>query len=214
MVAMAATRIRSVQTCQKRLPEFIADGPRRCERLRSEIGQVADAEALIDLWQDKVAPLLAECGDMLNAAPPEGRRGSRRPPSSRISSARQRRPSCCPVSKPERASWPVSARWSDWPSSPGARSTGTRSPASTGTAVRTRQSCRCRGRPKSPAGSTTSLPVLTALPATQGRCWRAGKLPAPPPGSGWCSATQVSGRRAQAHRTLGARRQRARGGPV
>jgi rifampicin phosphotransferase len=68
MVAATATRIRRMRACQKRLPEFVAEGPDRCEQLRAEIDQSTNAAVLIDLWQQKVGPLLEECSDMLAAA--------------------------------------------------------------------------------------------------------------------------------------------------
>jgi rifampicin phosphotransferase len=68
MVARTATRVRRMNACQKRLPEFVVDGPDRCGQLRTQIGQTAEVAALTDLWQDKVGPLLEESGDMLAAA--------------------------------------------------------------------------------------------------------------------------------------------------
>jgi rifampicin phosphotransferase len=52
----------------KRLPQFVADSPARCDRLRAEIEQTADAAALADLWPARVRPLLVEAADMLTAA--------------------------------------------------------------------------------------------------------------------------------------------------
>ena len=54
--------------CSSDLPQFLADSPARCDRLRAEIEQTADAAALADLWPAKVRPLLVEAADMLAAA--------------------------------------------------------------------------------------------------------------------------------------------------
>ena len=110
--------------------------------------------------------------------------------------ARPTRPCCSPASGPRAPRpprWPVSDRSWGWRGSPGARSTGTPSPASTDTAARTRWSCRSPGRPRIPAGSTISSPrlpvtVTTPLatpPATLTRCWPSRTQPGPLPGSGW-----------------------------
>lgn len=53
---------------QERMPQFLADAPGRCDRLRAEIEQTADAAALAALWPAKVRPLLVEAADMLAAA--------------------------------------------------------------------------------------------------------------------------------------------------
>jgi pyruvate,water dikinase len=50
------------------MPEFFADAPSRCERLRTEIEQTTDATMLASLWQEKVRPLVVEACDVLSAA--------------------------------------------------------------------------------------------------------------------------------------------------
>ena len=67
-IAMA----RRVNASQKRMPEFLAATPSRCDQLRAEIGQTTDAETLARLWPDKVRPLVEEAADMLAAAGTHG----------------------------------------------------------------------------------------------------------------------------------------------
>jgi phosphohistidine swiveling domain-containing protein len=67
-IAMA----RRVSASQKRMPEFLADSPSRCDQLRAEIDQAQDAITLSGLWQDKVRPLIEEASDMLAAASTHG----------------------------------------------------------------------------------------------------------------------------------------------
>ena len=74
MVPAAVAMLRRVRASQKRMPEFLADSPGRCERLRAEIEQTADATALADLWPGQVRPLLEESCDMLAAAATRGTR--------------------------------------------------------------------------------------------------------------------------------------------
>ena len=68
MVPATWAMARRVSANAKRLPQFVADSPARCDRLRAEIEQTADAAALADLWPSKVRPLLVEAADMLTAA--------------------------------------------------------------------------------------------------------------------------------------------------
>jgi rifampicin phosphotransferase len=68
MVPATFASLRRVNASAKRLPQFLADAPGRCDRLRAEIGQAADAAALADLWPAQVRPLLVEAADMLAAA--------------------------------------------------------------------------------------------------------------------------------------------------
>ena len=72
MVPAAVTLLRRVRTSQKRMPQFLAGAPGRCERLRAEIEQTADATALASLWPAKVRPLVEEACDMLSAAVAHG----------------------------------------------------------------------------------------------------------------------------------------------
>ncbi len=63
-IAMA----RRISASQRRMSEFLADAPSRCDQLRAEIEQTADATTLSRLWQDRVRPLIEETSDMLAAA--------------------------------------------------------------------------------------------------------------------------------------------------
>ena len=67
-VAMA----RRISANTKRMPQFLADAPSRCDRLREEIGHAPDGTALARLWRDQVRPLVEEAADMLVAAGTHG----------------------------------------------------------------------------------------------------------------------------------------------
>ena len=68
MVPAAVTLLRRIRASQKRMPQFLADAPGRCQRLRAEIEQATDATVLASLWPAKVRPLFEEACDMLSAA--------------------------------------------------------------------------------------------------------------------------------------------------
>jgi phosphohistidine swiveling domain-containing protein len=68
MVPATLAMVRRVRANAKRLPQFLADSPARCDRLRAEVEQTADPAALADLWPARVRPLLVEAADMLTAA--------------------------------------------------------------------------------------------------------------------------------------------------
>ncbi len=68
MVPATLAMARRVNANAKRLPQFLAGSPGRCDRLRAEIEQTAEAAALADLWPGEVRPLLMEAADMLTAA--------------------------------------------------------------------------------------------------------------------------------------------------
>jgi pyruvate,water dikinase len=72
MVPAAVGLLRRVRASQKRMPEFLAGAPSRCERLRAEIEQTTDAASLPRLWQDRVRPLVEEACDMLSAVAAHG----------------------------------------------------------------------------------------------------------------------------------------------
>jgi rifampicin phosphotransferase len=72
MVPATLAMLRRVRAGQKRMPQFLADAPGRCERLRAEIEQIADAAVLASLWSEKVRPLLEEACDMLAAVSAHG----------------------------------------------------------------------------------------------------------------------------------------------
>jgi len=73
-VPAAVAMLRRVRASQRRMPEFFAAAPGRCERLRAEIERTADAAVLASLWPDQVRPLLEEACDMLAAAATHGTR--------------------------------------------------------------------------------------------------------------------------------------------
>ena len=68
MVPATFAMVRRVNANAKRLPQFLADSPARCDRLRAEISATTDAAALAALWPAQVRPLLVEAADMLTAA--------------------------------------------------------------------------------------------------------------------------------------------------
>ena len=68
MVPAAVTLLRRIRASQKRMPQFLAGAPGRCQRLRAEIEQATEATVLASLWPAKVRPLFEEACDMLSAA--------------------------------------------------------------------------------------------------------------------------------------------------
>jgi len=74
MVPAAVAMLRRVRASQLRMPQFLADAPGRCERLRVEIERTTDAAVLAGLWPRQVRPLLEEACDMLAAAATHGAR--------------------------------------------------------------------------------------------------------------------------------------------
>jgi rifampicin phosphotransferase len=71
-VPAAVAMARRIRTSQKRMPEFLAGAPGRCDLLRAEIEQVTDASVLACLWPSKVRPLVEEACEMLAAATAHG----------------------------------------------------------------------------------------------------------------------------------------------
>ena len=72
MLPAAIAMARRVNASQKRMPEFLAAAPSRCDQLRAEIEQTTDAASLARLWPDKLRPLVEEAADMLAAAGAHG----------------------------------------------------------------------------------------------------------------------------------------------
>ena len=72
MVPAAVTLLRRIRASQKRMPQFLAGAPGRCERLRAEIEQTTDRTVLASLWPEKVRPLVEEACDMLTGAVAHG----------------------------------------------------------------------------------------------------------------------------------------------
>jgi rifampicin phosphotransferase len=72
MVPATVAMIRRAKASHKRLPEFLAGAPSRCDRLRAEIEQVTDAASPPRRWHEKVRPLVEEAGDMLSTVGAHG----------------------------------------------------------------------------------------------------------------------------------------------
>jgi rifampicin phosphotransferase len=68
MVPATVAMLRRVRASHKRMPQFLAGAPDRCERLRAEIEQTTDATLLASLWPQQIQPLFEEACDMLSAA--------------------------------------------------------------------------------------------------------------------------------------------------
>ena len=119
MVPATVAMMRRVNASQKRLPEFLAGAPSRCERLRAEIEQITDGTVLAALWQAE--------------SPAAGRRGlrhARRRGGARYDAAVRSRqagdagrrgrlgPAALRPAGRGHLPWPVSARLSVSPGSP------------------------------------------------------------------------------------------------
>jgi phosphohistidine swiveling domain-containing protein len=72
MVPAMLALLRRIRSSQRRMPQFLAAAPGRCEQLRTEIGQAADTGILARLWPERVQPLVLEACDMLAAATAHG----------------------------------------------------------------------------------------------------------------------------------------------
>jgi phosphohistidine swiveling domain-containing protein len=72
MVPAVVLMARRIRASQKRMPEFLASAPGRCERLRAEIERTTDVTVLASLWPAKVRPLVEETCEMLAAATAHG----------------------------------------------------------------------------------------------------------------------------------------------
>jgi phosphohistidine swiveling domain-containing protein len=72
MVPATIAMGRRIRASHKRLPQFLAAAPGRCDQLRTEIDQAADAATLTRLWAAKLKPLVEEACDMLTAAGSQG----------------------------------------------------------------------------------------------------------------------------------------------
>ena len=67
MLPVALRFRRRIGANQRRLPEFLAAAPARCEALRARIGAAASPGDLVALWHAEVLPFFRECSDMLAA---------------------------------------------------------------------------------------------------------------------------------------------------
>jgi rifampicin phosphotransferase len=68
LVPLTIANLRRLRRSRKRLPDFVAGSPQRCDRLRAEIGRVSQAAALAGLWHDQVQPLFLETCDVFASA--------------------------------------------------------------------------------------------------------------------------------------------------
>ncbi len=74
MVPVFVTTMRRARRNHKRLPEFVAVAPGRCDELRAEIQRIDDASALADAWLSQIQPFFLEASDMLAASGTGGAR--------------------------------------------------------------------------------------------------------------------------------------------
>ncbi len=74
MVPAAVALARRIRASQKRMSQFLAETPDRCDQLRTEIEQISDAEALARLWPERVQPLVLDACAALAAATLHGTR--------------------------------------------------------------------------------------------------------------------------------------------
>jgi len=74
MVPVLVRTTRRARRNYKRLPEFVARAPGRCDELRMEIQRIDDAGALADAWLSQVQPFFLEAADMLSASGAVGAR--------------------------------------------------------------------------------------------------------------------------------------------
>jgi phosphohistidine swiveling domain-containing protein len=74
LVPLFVTTMSRARRNYKRLPEFVASAPGRCDELRAEVQRIDDASALADVWRSQVQPFLLEASDMLAASGAGGAR--------------------------------------------------------------------------------------------------------------------------------------------
>src|SRR3984885_2345372 len=65
MVPVFVTTVNRARRNHKRLSEFVAGAPGRCEELRAQVQQADDASALADAWLSQVQPFFLEASAML-----------------------------------------------------------------------------------------------------------------------------------------------------
>ena len=78
MVPVLVTTTRRARKNHKRLAEFVAVAPGRCDELRAEVQRIDDASALADAWLSQVQPFFLEASDMLAASGAGGAQGTAR----------------------------------------------------------------------------------------------------------------------------------------
>ncbi len=74
MVPVFVTTMRRARRNHKRLPEFLAVAPGRCDELRAEIQRIDDVSALADAWVSQIQPFFMVASDMLAASGTGGAR--------------------------------------------------------------------------------------------------------------------------------------------
>ena len=74
MVPVFATTMRRARRNHKRLSEFVAAAPDRCDGLRAEVQRADVPSALADAWHSQVQPFFLEAADMLSASGAVGAR--------------------------------------------------------------------------------------------------------------------------------------------
>ncbi len=74
MVPVFVTTMTRARRNHKRLSEFVAGAPGRCDELRAEVQRAGDASALADAWFSQVRPFFLEAADMLSATGAVGAR--------------------------------------------------------------------------------------------------------------------------------------------
>ena len=74
MIPVFVTTMSRARRNHKRLSEFVAGAPGRCDELRAEVQRADDASALADAWLSQVQPFFLEASDMLAAAGAGGAR--------------------------------------------------------------------------------------------------------------------------------------------
>ena len=65
MVPVFVTTVSRARRNHKRLSEFVAGAPGRCDELRAEVQRADDASALADMWLSQLQPFFLEASDML-----------------------------------------------------------------------------------------------------------------------------------------------------
>lgn len=73
LVSLTIANTRRLRAAAKRMPEFLAGAPDRCDQLRAGIAAAGDPAALLAAWRDRVEPLYMEACEAL-AATGAGRR--------------------------------------------------------------------------------------------------------------------------------------------
>jgi phosphohistidine swiveling domain-containing protein len=68
LIRLTIANNRRLRAAAKRMPEFLASTPDRCDRLRATIAAAGDPAALAALWRDQVKPLYLQASEALAAS--------------------------------------------------------------------------------------------------------------------------------------------------